>query len=439
MHASTTGRKSMDRLSMRSCDYCRRKKKLCNGQQPCSLCQVEAYECQYTMPSPPPPPPPSQQGQQQTLLQEKDGNRTTTMTTTTTTAPLHPFAHARGSILTTNASRRLSSGSACETCRRRKTKCDGGSPCAFCAANQIPCVNHFGQRRKRSSIQQHTQSALAQPMTPAASTAAQHLTKTSNSQQNAKPASQQHHSQGAAAAATAAVEAMSISNTSESSPNGKRNSLSAGRHDHEAIDRIQVRLRRIEDLMTAFTSSATAPSPKSPLAQSVHPTNSPDRSSFVRPQRHSVQGISAKREQLHLARRAMSSSPPYTINKHGNSMNEAAAAVNGYLTPPNSGGKKRYGSPPPPGSDMSRQHSAGYTLPSAMGQLSVSPPSSSSTTGTPPDGGYTPASSLSTPLLEPCWDNNASLNAHAMAAQNAMPSLMDQLSERTFCRHGSFA
>ncbi|CAO3596297.1 unnamed protein product [Absidia cylindrospora] len=46
--------------------------------------------------------------------------------------------------------RRLSSGSACETCRRRKTKCDGGQPCAFCASNRIECI-HRPSRRKRSS------------------------------------------------------------------------------------------------------------------------------------------------------------------------------------------------------------------------------------------------------------------------------------------------
>ncbi|KAI9497236.1 hypothetical protein BDB00DRAFT_926108 [Zychaea mexicana] len=47
--------------------------------------------------------------------------------------------------------RRLSSGSACEVCRKRKTKCDGGNPCAFCAANGIECV-HRATRRKKSSL-----------------------------------------------------------------------------------------------------------------------------------------------------------------------------------------------------------------------------------------------------------------------------------------------
>ena len=52
----------------------------------------------------------------------------------------------------TNVStRRLSSGSACEVCRKRKTKCDGGNPCAFCAANGVECV-HRATRRKKSSL-----------------------------------------------------------------------------------------------------------------------------------------------------------------------------------------------------------------------------------------------------------------------------------------------
>ncbi|KAL1922918.1 uncharacterized protein VTP21DRAFT_9294, partial [Calcarisporiella thermophila] len=47
----------------------------------------------------------------------------------------------------TPANRRLSSGSACETCRRRKTKCDGNQPCSFCAANNIECINRAEKKR----------------------------------------------------------------------------------------------------------------------------------------------------------------------------------------------------------------------------------------------------------------------------------------------------
>lgn len=44
--------------------------------------------------------------------------------------------------------RRLSSGSACETCRRRKTKCDGGQPCAFCSSNGIQCSHRLKLKKK---------------------------------------------------------------------------------------------------------------------------------------------------------------------------------------------------------------------------------------------------------------------------------------------------
>ncbi|KAI8381016.1 uncharacterized protein BYT42DRAFT_564942 [Radiomyces spectabilis] len=47
--------------------------------------------------------------------------------------------------------RRLSSGSACETCRKRKTKCDGGQPCAFCASNRIECIHRISKRKQQRS------------------------------------------------------------------------------------------------------------------------------------------------------------------------------------------------------------------------------------------------------------------------------------------------
>ncbi|KAL9540846.1 hypothetical protein MBANPS3_009454 [Mucor bainieri] len=46
--------------------------------------------------------------------------------------------------------RRLGSGSACERCRSRKTKCDGGQPCSFCASHGIQCV-HRQNKKKRNS------------------------------------------------------------------------------------------------------------------------------------------------------------------------------------------------------------------------------------------------------------------------------------------------
>ncbi|ORY99140.1 hypothetical protein BCR43DRAFT_513274 [Syncephalastrum racemosum] len=70
---------------------------------------------------------------------------------------------------------RLSSGSACETCRRRKTKCDGGNPCAFCASNRIECM-HRATRRKRSAATlarvRDAPTSTTRPATAAAAAAA---------------------------------------------------------------------------------------------------------------------------------------------------------------------------------------------------------------------------------------------------------------------------
>ncbi|KAI8379224.1 uncharacterized protein BYT42DRAFT_568094 [Radiomyces spectabilis] len=94
--------------TIRACEPCKRRKKLCNGQRPCAYCTEANLECVYSVIS----------------------------------------DHPRG-VFSTNNARRLSSGSACETCRRRKTKCDGSSPCGYCAANAIECINN-SERRKRS-------------------------------------------------------------------------------------------------------------------------------------------------------------------------------------------------------------------------------------------------------------------------------------------------
>lgn len=94
--------------SLRGCEPCKRRKRICNGQKPCTHCTDTSQECVYSVVS----------------------------------------DHAR-SVFTTSTARRLSSGSACETCRRRKTKCDGCSPCNFCASSGIECINN-SERRKRS-------------------------------------------------------------------------------------------------------------------------------------------------------------------------------------------------------------------------------------------------------------------------------------------------
>lgn len=159
--------------SIRGCEPCKRRKRICNGQKPCTHCTDASQECVYSVVS----------------------------------------DHPR-SVFTTSTARRLSSGSACETCRRRKTKCDGCSPCNFCASSGIECINN-SERRKRSVIASTMPSSLSNSTLPTLSSTTN--TSTSSSANN------------------------SINPTTE--------------NDNEAIDRIEDRLRRIEKLMTAFTPS----------------------------------------------------------------------------------------------------------------------------------------------------------------------------------------
>ncbi|KAG2180830.1 hypothetical protein INT43_008409 [Umbelopsis isabellina] len=93
--------------AVHSCDLCKRKKLTCNGERPCANC-FNRNECRYTA-----------ERYRPTLLASSNPQ-----------------------------SRRLSSGSACETCRRRKTKCDGQQPCNYCSTNGIECLNN-SERRKR--------------------------------------------------------------------------------------------------------------------------------------------------------------------------------------------------------------------------------------------------------------------------------------------------
>jgi hypothetical protein len=97
--------------SKKACEQCRRRRRVCNSQRPCAYCIEANQECVYSVVS----------------------------------------DHSR-SVFSTQAARRLSSGSACETCRRRKTKCDGGNPCNFCATNNIECVNHSERRHSAKQL-----------------------------------------------------------------------------------------------------------------------------------------------------------------------------------------------------------------------------------------------------------------------------------------------
>lgn len=58
-----------------------------------------------------------------------------------------------------NPTKRLGSGSACERCRTRKTKCDGGQPCGFCSSHNVPCIHrptNTNYNRKKKSINRRT-------------------------------------------------------------------------------------------------------------------------------------------------------------------------------------------------------------------------------------------------------------------------------------------
>ncbi|KAF1799632.1 hypothetical protein FB192DRAFT_1286846 [Mucor lusitanicus] len=179
----------------KSCEQCRKRRRVCNSERPCAHCKEAHQDCVYSVVT----------------------------------------DHSRG-VFSTQAARRLSSGSACETCRRRKTKCDGASPCNFCATNNIDCVNNSERR---------------------------HVNK--------------HHGGGKStiAGATAAAAAPG-----------------------EAMDRIEDRLRRIERLMTAFTPSPLSTS-SSLITNDPHHLKT-GASHKVRPCRHSVQGINVAKEQLEL-------------------------------------------------------------------------------------------------------------------------------------------
>ncbi|KAI9366436.1 hypothetical protein BD770DRAFT_417303 [Pilaira anomala] len=281
----------------KACEQCRRRRRVCNSQRPCAHCIDQKQDCVYSVVS----------------------------------------DHSR-SVFSTQAARRLSSGSACEACRRRKTKCDGGNPCNYCATNNIECVNHSERRHLKN-------------------------------------------------------------NTTTKQP------------PVEAMDRIEDRLRRIERLMTAFTPS--------PL-----PTTDSHK---VRQHRHSVQGINVAKEQADIKRRAS----PYSSPRFGSM------------------------SPPPPASSapvsIMRPSNSHTSIAHSMLNLSISPSSSSSSnnnipftsTSTPSPTGIwpisPPTSSRNNKNHLPSSPNSSRRQQQQQYESNnewktsgTIPSLMDQLSKRTF-------
>ncbi|KAI9312391.1 hypothetical protein BX666DRAFT_2031131 [Dichotomocladium elegans] len=126
----------------RLCSY---RSRFCTGQMPCTHCRAES----------------------------RTFTETPSAVTTITAKPWrvaflpehHRPYHCQHEVLrfprsvtqvTQNVPRRLSSGSACDTCRRRKTKCDGGQPCAYCSVNNISCT----RRPVRKKSHHHLSSSL---------------------------------------------------------------------------------------------------------------------------------------------------------------------------------------------------------------------------------------------------------------------------------------
>ncbi|KAI8639168.1 hypothetical protein BD408DRAFT_421806 [Parasitella parasitica] len=324
--------------TLRGCEPCKRRKRICNGGKPCAHCIDEVHDCVYSVVS----------------------------------------DHPR-SVFTTNTARRLSSGSACETCRRRKTKCDGNSPCNFCASNGIECVNN-SERRKRSVVA----SSLSSPS---------NLPATSSSL------------------------AISSDNSAASTAAG----------DNGAIDRIQNRLRRIEKLMTVFTPSPLSQSPLTKEIQELKQAalglekiSSPHSrhsrpATPVRQQRHSIHNapssIALKKEHgesdRHLNDNMLYASPP---NSNGSDKSTRT-----YISSPSS----------PPLSprilkQSSSQHSTNVAATSML-NLSLSPSSSSTSSAS-----CNMQPSFSTPTSTLAKDR------HQWKQAAPIPSLMDQLSKCTF-------
>ncbi|KAF7727206.1 hypothetical protein EC973_007904 [Apophysomyces ossiformis] len=355
--------------TVRACEPCKRRRRLCNGHRPCSHCIDSNVDCIYNV------------------------------------VP----DHSRG-VFTTNTARRLSSGSACETCRRRKTKCDGSNPCAFCAANGIECVNN-SERRKRA-------------MMPAADNEA--MDRIEDRLRRIEKL-------------MTAFTPSPLSQTTTHFP-----------EEHVQISG-----------MTAFRKlSSPHPPPPPPM--------------IPRPHRHSVQGISVAKEQLELRTAYATlrekgpspsyesatryATPPHSSNSNNvNNQNQNYALTEQIrsLSPPPSAGASS--SPPMSPSQIS---SATSPLTASMLNLTLSPSSSSTSSNSLPP----PHTSLSTPYLghkntwpvsglsdQPGLVNHSSngtpsppsssrstsrdtewKTSSSSSSSSIMPSLMDQLSKRTF-------
>lgn len=334
-------------FTLRGCEPCKRRKRACNGQKPCTHCLDASQECVYSVIS----------------------------------------DHPR-SVFTTNTARRLSSGSACETCRRRKTKCDGLSPCGFCANNGIECINN-SERRKRSLV------------------------------------------------------ASSLSNSTTNASSSTTTNTSSNPSDNEAIDRIEDRLRRIEKLMTAFSPSPLSQSTIPPRSTAFRKLSSPhlQKPTLIPPrqQRHSIHNFTSSSSSTSLKDQKSKFILLFAFMETKEFIDKLP-----YISPPNSNGSIKKSSdahenkhnstcnsPSPPLSPRLLKQSLSLSstnmVASSMLNLSLSPSSSSTSSSS-----YI-HSSFSTPTSPPVNQNNSETQWAATSSSGAqkewkksspIPSLM---------------
>ncbi|ORX52848.1 hypothetical protein DM01DRAFT_1336631 [Hesseltinella vesiculosa] len=404
-----------ERSNARTCEPCKKRKIPCDGRRPCNTCEKKR-DCFYSVV-------PDQ---------------------------------ARG-VFSTSSARRLSSGSACEVCRRRKTKCDGGTPCGYCAANNLDCVNN-SERRKRSLANIHANgpSAMAdntitlnfnQPMqsSPLASDAtlskgkrrnSTNLSyrKTSVSKKNhldqvnsPPPLSSSYPTSPPASTALPSFSTppppSSLSPSPATPPPPRKSqpppryvdpfwatssaniSTNSNNINDPTMDRIQDRLLRIEQLMNAFTPTAIGQKEGQASGKSVFRKLStpqqlpPSFPTTPRPHRHSVQGISVAKEQAEL-RQALASK-------------QDLPAFQQPLSPP-----------------TSKSRTPSTQLTSSMLNLTLSPSSSTSSNTSQARLSASPVNSVTEKSYR-----EEGLNRSPSPENDwkpSMPSLMEQLSRRTF-------
>ncbi|CAO3619945.1 unnamed protein product [Cunninghamella blakesleeana] len=453
--------------TLRACESCKRKKRVCNGQRPCSHCS-DSKECIYSVVS----------------------------------------DHARG-VFTTSTARRLSSGSACETCRRRKTKCDGGSPCGYCAANQIDCINN-SERRKRSlanihqyqsslsssfssnnnnnnnNINNHknkinknnknnnsnnnnnsnttssssssntiinNQPLLSSPLSLSSSTSTINMKPKNNKNNKKLQLSSSTTTTTSTMASPSSTLSLSITSPTSLSSSSTASStvitpssasfLQTNIEGNQTMDRIEDRLSRIEKLMKAFSpthslsqtssyqdmllqqSSSTSTAIRK-MSSPVHSTFQKQQFHHVRPHRHSVQGITVAKEKAELKSVLNQNHPTYPTPPNSKSSSSSLSAHPNQLLSTSSSSS----SSSTLDTTTTMHNNQSNKLTNSMLNLTLSPSSSTSSTTNMPPSSTTPLIYQSQPYYQKDILNRSPSPEGDW--KSPIPSLMDQLSQRTF-------